>query len=76
MSFKSGGDHHLVKSVTDAKVSVLAYVAAGTSVHAAMVAAGKKPDTVRQWLVTLRNDILILGDCAAEWQAERLQAIG
>jgi uncharacterized membrane protein (UPF0127 family) len=48
--FKKGGEHHLAKAVTQAKADVLEKVRAGISVQAAMVAAGKKPDTVRQWM--------------------------
>lgn len=36
--------------MTQAKADVLEKVRAGISVQAAMVAAGKKPDTVRQWM--------------------------
>ena len=71
MGFKSGGDHHLVKSLADAKASVLAHVAAGTSVHAAMVAAGKKPDTVRQWLV---RDAKFAADLAEAKEAGEKQS--
>ena len=48
--FKKGGEHHLAKEVTQAKADVLARVKEGVPVQAAMVAAGKKPDTVRQWM--------------------------
>ena len=48
--FQKGAEHHLVKGITQAKADVIARVKAGVSVQAAMVAAGKKPDTVRQWM--------------------------
>ena len=48
--FKKGGEHHLAKGVAQAKADVLDRVRQGVSVQAAMVAAGKKPDTVRQWM--------------------------
>ena len=48
--FKKGEDHHLAKGVAQAKADVLDRVRQGVSIQAAMVAAGKKPDTVRQWM--------------------------
>ena len=48
--FQKGKNHHLAKGVAQAKADVLARVKDGVSVQAAMVAAGKKPDTVRQWM--------------------------
>jgi len=48
--FGKGKDHHLVKGLAQAKADVLEKVAQGVSVQAAMVAAGKKPDTIRQWM--------------------------
>jgi len=50
MTFKPGDSHHLVKGVAEAKAKVLESVRAGMTTQAAMVAAGKKPDTVRQWM--------------------------
>ena len=50
-SFPKGAGHHMVKGVTQAKEEVLASVAAGMSVKAAMVKAGKKPDTARIWMM-------------------------
>ena len=49
--FKSGGEHHLVKGVAQAKEQVLEKVRVGVSPQAAMIAIGKKPDTIRQWMV-------------------------
>ena len=51
MTFKAGKEHHGVLAVSDAKAKVIAYVATGTTVQAAMAAVGKKPDTVRIWLM-------------------------
>ena len=48
--FKSGEGHHLAKAVAQAKADVLERVAQGVSIQAAMVAAGKKPDTIRAWM--------------------------
>jgi hypothetical protein len=49
--FKSGDDHHLAKGVAQAKKEVLEKVRVGVSPQAAMIALGKKPDTIRQWMV-------------------------
>ncbi len=48
--FKKGADHHLNKALAETKALVLERVRAGVSIPAAMVAAGKKPDTIRQWM--------------------------
>jgi hypothetical protein len=48
--FGKGTDHHLVKGLAQAKAEVLERVRSGVSIPAAMVAAGKKPDTIRQWM--------------------------
>jgi hypothetical protein len=48
--FKKGAEHHLNKALAETKALVLERVRAGVSIPAAMVAAGKKPDTIRQWI--------------------------
>lgn len=49
--FKSGDNHHLAKGVAQAKKDVIEKVRVGVSPQAAMIAIGKKPDTIRQWMV-------------------------
>jgi len=49
--FKSGDEHHRAKGVARAKEEVLEKVRVGVSPQAAMIAIGKKPDTIRQWMV-------------------------
>ena len=48
--FKKGAEHHLNKALAETKALVLERVRAGVGIPAAMVAAGKKPDTIRQWI--------------------------
>jgi hypothetical protein len=48
--FKKGAEHHLNKALAETKALVLERVRSGVSIPAAMVAAGKKPDTIRQWI--------------------------
>jgi hypothetical protein len=48
--FGKGADHHLNKALAQTKALVLERVRSGVSIPAAMVAAGKKPDTIRQWI--------------------------
>jgi hypothetical protein len=48
--FKKGAEHHLNKALAENKALVLERVRSGVSIPAAMVAAGKKPDTIRQWM--------------------------
>ena len=49
--FQKGGEHFATKGVAVAKEQVLESVRAGMSLQAAMVKAGKKPDTARIWMM-------------------------
>ena len=49
--FQKGGEHFAAKGVAVAKEQVLESVKAGMSLQAAMVKAGKKPDTARIWMM-------------------------
>ena len=49
--FQKGGEHFAAKGVAAAKEQVLESVRAGMSLQAAMVKAGKKPDTARIWMM-------------------------
>jgi hypothetical protein len=49
--FQKGGEHFAAKGVAVAKEQVLESVRAGMSLQAAMVKAGKKPDTARIWMM-------------------------
>lgn len=49
--FQKGKEHFAAKAVSIAKAEVLESVKAGMSLQAAMVKAGKKPDTARVWMM-------------------------
>jgi hypothetical protein len=49
--FQKGGEHFAAKGVAAAKEQVLESIRAGMSLQAAMVKAGKKPDTARIWMM-------------------------
>lgn len=49
--FQKGGEHFAAKGVAVAKEQVLESIRAGMSLQAAMVKAGKKPDTARIWMM-------------------------
>ncbi len=51
MTFKAGEEHFKVKALAEAKAKVIELVSQGATTHQAMNLAGKKPDTVRQWMV-------------------------
>ena len=49
--FQKGGEHFATKGVAAAKEQVLESIKAGMTLQAAMVKAGKKPDTARIWMM-------------------------
>jgi len=55
MTFKAGEEHFKVKALAEAKAKVIELVSQGATTHQAMNLAGKKPDTVRQWMVRDAN---------------------
>ena len=51
MTFKAGQEHHKVRAVAEAKAKVIELVRNGATTHQAMTQVGKKPDTIRQWML-------------------------
>ena len=49
MSAKSGGEHHNVIALREAKQKVLEFVAQGLPVQDAIIRAGRKPDVLKLW---------------------------
>jgi hypothetical protein len=74
--FKSGGEHHLVKGVSQAKEQVLEKVRVGVSPQAAMIAIGKKPDTIRQWMVRDPLFARALEEAKEEGSKQSFDALG
>lgn len=74
--FKSGDDHHLVKALAETKAKVVAMVAQGATTHQAMVAVGKKPDTVRQWMLRDSDFAKALAEAKERGEAESLDKMG
>jgi len=74
--FKSGAEHHASKGVARAKEDVLIRVAAGVTVQAAMAAAGKKPDTIRQWIVRDPDFARKLEESKASGQKQSFKELG
>jgi hypothetical protein len=74
--FKSGGEHHLAKGVAQAKKDVLDKVRVGVSPQAAMIALGKKPDTIRQWMVRDPLFAAALEEAKEEGSKQSFDALG
>ena len=74
--FKSGDDHHLAKGVAQAKKDVLEKVRVGVSPQAAMIAIGKKPDTIRQWMVRDPLFAAALEEAKEEGNKQSFEAMG
>jgi hypothetical protein len=74
--FKSGGEHHLAKGVAQAKEQVLEKVRVGVSPQAAMIAIGKKPDTIRQWMVRDPLFAAALEEAKEEGNKQSFDALG
>ena len=74
--FKSGDEHHLSKGVAKAKQDVLDKVRVGVSPQAAMIAIGKKPDTIRQWMVRDPLFAAALEEAKEEGNKQSFDALG
>ena len=74
--FKSGDDHHLAKGVAQAKKEVLEKVRVGVSPQAAMITIGKKPDTIRQWMVRDPLFAAALEEAKEEGNKQSFDALG
>ena len=74
--FKSGDDHHLAKGVAQAKKDVIEKVRVGVSPQAAMIAIGRKPDTIRQWMVRDPIFAAALEEAKEEGSKQSFDALG
>ena len=76
MTFKPGEEHFKVKALAEAKAKVLSLVESGATPHQAMVAVGKKPDTIRQWMLRDSDFAKALAEAKERGEATSLQSIG
>ena len=74
--FKKGAEHHLNKALAETKALVLERVRAGVGIPAAMVAAGKKPDTIRQWINRDPAFARLLEEAKEEGSKQSFDAMG
>jgi len=76
MTFQKGEAHHRVKALAEAKAKVLELVEQGATPHQAMVAAGKKPDTVRQWMLRDSEFAKALAEAKERGESTSLETLG
>ena len=76
MSFEKGGTNPKTLAMAGAKAKVLALVAEGHSVHKAMEICGKKPDTVRIWMLRDKKFAADLTEAKATAKDASLAALG
>ena len=74
--FGKGDAHFKVKALNEAKAKVLSLVEGGATTHQAMVAVGKKPDTIRQWLQRDSDFATALAEAKDRGEATSLSSIG
>lgn len=76
MTFQKGEAHHRVKALAESKAKVLELVEQGATPHQAMVAAGKKPDTIRQWMLRDSEFAKALAEAKERGESTSLEALG
>ena len=76
MTFKAGEEHFKVKALAEAKAKVIELVKGGATTHQAMALVGKKPDTIRQWLLRDSEFAKALAEAKEEGEAATLSNLG
>jgi hypothetical protein len=74
--FQKGGEHFAAKGVAVAKEQVLESIRAGMSLQAAMVKAGKKPDTARIWMMRDPAFARSLEEARSDAESKSFQSLG
>ena len=74
--FGKGAEHFAVKAVNADKARVIELVTHGATTHQAMVAIGKKPDTVRVWLSRDSDFAKALAEAKERGESTSLASIG
>ena len=76
MTFQKGVNNPRSEAMADSKAKVLALVSEGHSPHKAMEMCGKKPDTVRIWMLRDKNFAAALADAKEEAKSNSIKALG
>lgn len=76
MTFKAGAENTRSKASAESKAKFLEMVRGGSSPHQAMVALGKKPDTVRIWCHRDAAFAKALAEAKEEGRNSSLEALG
>ena len=76
MTFQKGVNNPRTEAMADAKAKVLALVAEGHSPHKAMELCGKKPDTVRIWMLRDKKFAAALAEAKEDAKNKSVKALG
>ena len=76
MTFQKGVNNPRTEAMADAKAKVLALVAEGHSPHKAMELCGKKPDTVRIWMLRDKKFAADLAEAKEDAKNKSVKALG
>ena len=76
MTFQKGVNNPRTEAMADAKAKVLALVAEGHSPHKAMELCGKKPDTVRIWMLRDKKFAADLVEAKEDAKNKSVKALG
>lgn len=76
MTFQAGAENNRSKASAESKAKFLEMVRGGSSPHQAMVALGKKPDTVRIWCHRDATFAKALAEAKEEGRNSSLEALG
>ena len=76
MTFQKGVINPRTEAMADAKAKVLALVAEGHSPHKAMELCGKKPDTVRIWMLRDKKFAADLAEAKEDAKNKSVKALG
>jgi hypothetical protein len=76
VTFQKGVNNPRSEAMADSKAKVLALVSEGHSPHKAMEMCGKKPDTVRIWMLRDKNFAAALADAKEEAKSNSIKSLG
>jgi hypothetical protein len=76
VTFQKGVNNPRSEAMAESKAKVLALVSEGHSPHKAMEMCGKKPDTVRIWMLRDKNFAAALADAKEEAKSNSIKALG
>ena len=76
MTFKPGEEHFKTKELAEAKAKVLELVGNGATTHQAMSMVGKKPATIRQWILRDSEFAKALAEAKERGEEATLSSLG